>query len=309
MKIMDVDKGGAPPAKPLDSATVILLRQGPGGAVETFLMLRRKQSKSFMGAHVFPGGKLDGDDCSAGLAGCVRGMDGKRARELLNEPELSPDRALGLMLCVVRELFEEAGVLLASGKDGAPVDLADPVRARIKSCRRDVHCGDQSLAELARDEDISFALSELAPYSRWITPKLEKRRFDTRFFLVRLPEGQEAWHDDVELIDSLWISPGDALKKQQAGEIVLYPPTLVTLAELAGFTSIEQAFDAARSRPILPTAPMPFKDGDLFGVLLPHDPEYIDPNYKQPHRPGEISRVVMKDGRWTAATILDSLLR
>ena len=46
----------------------------------------------------------------------------------------------------------------------------------------------------------------LAPFSHWITPEIEERRFDTRFFIARLPEIKQGSHDGSELTDSLWIN-------------------------------------------------------------------------------------------------------
>jgi hypothetical protein len=152
--------------------------------------------------------------------------------------------------------------------------------------------------ELAKKEGLVFAVRGLTPYARWITPEPQKKRFNTRFFLARLPEGQEASHDEVELVTSLWIAPGRALERQAREELMLMPPTLKTLEELLEFDTLDGLFSAADEKRLYPILPQPFQAEGGFGVMLPHDPEYRIPGHKQPPRPGETSRVVMKDGRW-----------
>jgi 8-oxo-dGTP pyrophosphatase MutT (NUDIX family) len=280
------------PGPPKDSATVILLRSGPSAGVEVFLM-RRHRAQSFMGgAYVFPGGRLDDSDCEPGLAGRSAGLDGAGARRLLREPELSEDRALGLFFCVVRELFEEAGVLLARGVNGK--------MERLSSYRSRIHGGELTLLEMADIEGLDFALELLVPWAHWITPEIEKKRFNTRFFLAVMPEGQEAAHDEIELTDSLWLTPAEALARHEAGGILLMPPTLKTLEELSGYESASELFEAAAARRIYPVLPQGFKTDDGFGVMLPHDTEYSIEGYKQPERPGETSRIVMSKGCWKA---------
>ena len=97
---------------------------------------------------------------------------------------------------------------------------------------------------------------------------------------------------------SQWLSPSEAIDRQRAGKILLMPPTLKTLEELNAFRSQEELFKAARSRPIRTILPETFTTDNGFGVRLPHDPEYTIEAYKQPPRPEETSRIVMRDGLW-----------
>ena len=284
---------------PRDAATVILLRDRSEGPYEVFLM-RRHRNQAFMGgAYVFPGGRLDDADTDPGLAACTGGFPVTEARRLLQEPDLSEEVARGLFLAAIRETFEEAGVLLARDAAGRPLDLADPERAdRFAAYRLELHEERITLMDLVRRESLSYGADLLIPYSHWITPEFEPRRFDTRFFLARLPEGQVAIHDRMELTESCWMTPAFALVEHRAGRIVLMPPTLKIIEELQAFSSTDPLFAAARSQRISTIFPEAFRTADGFGVLLPHDPQYSLAAFKQPPRPGETSRIIMQDGIW-----------
>ncbi|MHB9096383.1 MAG: NUDIX hydrolase [Syntrophales bacterium] len=287
-----------------DAATVILLRDRSGGPYELFLM-RRHAGQAFMGgAYVFPGGRLDDADKDPRLAACTGAVSAAEARRLLQETDLPEATALGLFLAAIRETFEEAGVLLARDTAGRPIDLTDPETAdRFAAYRLELHEGRITMLDLVRRESLCYAPDLLIPYSHWITPEFEPRRFDTRFFLARLPGGQVALHDRMELTESCWVTPASALAEHAAGRIVLMPPTLKTIEELQAFSGIEPLFAAARSQRLFTIFPEAFRTADCFGVLLPHDAEYTLAAFKQPPRPGETSRVVMQDGIWKTRAV------
>jgi hypothetical protein len=148
-----------------------------------------------------------------------------------------------------------------------------------------------------------FAPDLLVPYSHWITPEIETRRFDTRFFLARLPEGQVPVHDRMELTESRWLTPAFALAEHAAGRIVLMPPTIKTIEELLSFSNTAQLFAAARSQRIRTILPEAFRTADGFGIRLPHDSEYTIAAYRRPPRPGGSTRIVMEDGIWKTRTV------
>jgi len=282
-----------------DAATVILVRDGDHGFFEVFLM-RRHQRQNFMAsAFVFPGGRLDEADCDPGLIPYAQGLSAEEAKLSLNEPDLPDEKALGLFFASVRETFEEAGVLLASTASGDMVDFSGNMSdKRFSDYRFKIHEQTMSLRDLAEAEGIYFRFDLLTPYAHWITPQIESKRFDTRFLLARMPQNQVPIHDSIEMTESLWITPADALVRQAAGELLLMPPTLKTMEELAEFSSIEQLFNAAASRDIQPILPQAFQTPEGFGVKLPYDPEYTLTDSKLPPRPGEPSRIVMVNGRW-----------
>ena len=287
-----------------DAATVILLRDRTEGPYEVFLMRRHRDQVFMGGAYVFPGGRLDDADADPELAACVGGFRAADAKRLLQETDLPEAAALGLFLAAIRETFEEAGVLLARDTTGRLVDLADPeTAARFSIYRLELHEERLTLAELVRREGLIFAPDLLIPYAHWITPEIESRRFDTRFFLARLPEGQVPVHDRMELTESSWMTPAFALAENEAGRIILMPPTLKTIEELLSFSNTAQLFAAARSQRIRTILPEAFRTADGFGIRLPHDSEYTLNVGKQPSHPGGSTRIVMEGGIWKARSV------
>lgn len=262
--------------------------------------MQRGSNQAFMGgAHVFPGGRLDPSDADPELARLTGGFCGGQARRLLQEEGLPEEAALGLFMAAIRETFEEAGILLARDRRSDVVDLSDRrTAARFFNHRLELHAHRMTLAELARREGLLYAPDLLVPYSRWITPTIEPRRFDARFFLALLPAGQRPVHDRMELTDSRWMTPEEALARHGAGRIVLMPPTLKTVEELLPFARTAPLLAAASLRRIEAILPEAFHRAEGFGVLLPGDPEYTLAGRRKPSGPGDATRIVMEEGIW-----------
>ena len=297
------DRGGTD-RSPRAAATVILLRDRADASYE-FLLMRRGRNQAFMGgAFVFPGGSLDESDLNPELAACVAGFSATDAKRLLQENDLPEAVAFGLFMAAIRETFEEAGVLLARNEREGRFNPADSeTAARLDACRRELHERRLTLAELAHRENLLLAPDLLIPYAHWITPEIEGRRFDARFFLALLPEGQLPVHDRMELTESRWMSPAFALAEHAAGKIVLMPPTLKTIEELLSFSNAAQLIAATRSRPIRTILPDAFRVKDGFGIRLPTDSEYRPAALRRPPRSGESTRIVMEGGVWKSRTV------
>ena len=287
------------PVSPLDAATVILLRETSSVNPFELLLMRRHAKQSFMGkAFVYPGGQLDEEDRSPGLAAYAEGITAQEAKKRLNEPDISDEKALGILFAAVRETYEESGVLLAGLKSGKEIDFKDPqIGKRFAEYRTMIHRREMTLEDLAKKESLVFRLDQLVPFAHWITPELERKRFDARFLLAPIPAGQEPVHDSREMTETLWTTPGEALVKQKANEILLMPPTLKTLEEMSRFSSVADLLSFAASLTIQTILPQISFEGASVVIKLPHDPEYTLEAYKQPHRPEEISRVVFADNR------------
>ena len=225
------------PVTPRPAATVMLLRDAPELEV---LLLRRSRSTPFVpGAHVFPGGAVDPGDADARFAGVVAGLDEDVAAEVLG----ADTPALPFWLAAVRESLEEAGVLLARHGDG-PVATDHPVFGELPALRRQVERGETHLAEVCRRFGLRLALDEIAYVAQWITPPESPRRYDTRFFAARMPDGQDVVVDAWEAVEASWWQPAAALESWQAGAIDLIEPTVASLTLLAEFPSSDKALSA-----------------------------------------------------------------
>ena len=283
------------PAAPKESATVILVCSHPADAWNVFLARRHSRSSFMAEAYVFPGGQIADADRDEDLRNFISMPPGFDPRAHLKDDSLSQETAQSLFVCAIRETFEETGVLIARLRDGSPLQLTSKEQnARLAAYRGELNAGRTTLSEMARRENLVFPLDLLVPYAHWITPEFLPKRFSTRFFLAALPEDQSAATDQGELTDSLWAKPEEVLRRYRGREIVLMPPTLKTLEELARYACLDDLFAGVRSRAIYPILPEPGENM----IKLPHDPEYGIERYKQPSRPEEPSRILMTDGIW-----------
>ena len=91
---------------------------------------------------------------------------------------------------------------------------------------------------------------DLVAFSHWTPPDEAPRRFLTWFFLAPVRAAVDVVIDMGEIHDHGWLAPADALRRRDAGEYELAPPTWVTLARLATSATVEAALDEARGRPM-----------------------------------------------------------
>jgi 8-oxo-dGTP pyrophosphatase MutT (NUDIX family) len=280
---------------PKKASTVILVRD----PMEVLLMQRSTHDSFMAKATVYPGGAVDESDSSPELADFSDGFDGTKARKKLNNQDLDMNASSGLFFAAIRELFEEAFILIAEKDSGEPlVFLKEPELSRFRQYRKAIHDKEMTLAELARIEGIVYKPERLVPFAHWITPVFQKTRFDTWFFLAKHPHGQVAVHDNEELTSAAWMTPEDALERNAAGEIMLLPPTMITLNELLSFNSVSGLISHATSKDIPAIMPEGFAEGSTAGVRLPNDPAYSNENLKLPHMQGKPSRVILDNGIW-----------
>lgn len=234
-------KTGDVPARPRDSATVIVARDGAAG-IELFMLERQLSSDFFGGAYVFPGGKIDDADCDPALHDFVdppvpwRSLVPAEVGAVIEAP---PGKELGFHLAAIRETFEEAGVLLARHEDGSIVRLDGSEQRRFAAARDLLNTREATLLDIARKERIRYALDLMFYFSRWITPEVVPKRYDTRFFVARLPEGQTPLHDALETRSGLWIRPREALDRARDGAFTIIFPTRKTLESIAAFDSVD----------------------------------------------------------------------
>jgi len=255
--------GEQAPVTPRDASTVMLVRsiagrlpQGsPAGhpadaGIATGLevyMLRRKPTMAFApGAFVFPGGSVDARDADEQVA-----WAGPDAAEWGRIFEAPPALARALVCAAVRETFEESGVLLAG--ESAESVVADTTSDEWEADRQALLDRSVSLAELLARRSLVLRADLLRPWARWITPVVESRRFDTRFFAAALPAGQRTRDVGGEASEVTWVAPEEALNAGERGDIVLFPPTAVTLSELAACGDLDTVLSGPRQvAPIIP---------------------------------------------------------
>lgn len=260
------------------AATVLLLREVEGDL--EVLMMRRGSGLSFMaGMWVFPGGRVDAADASPAVRARVA-PDALRAwQDRLHDPAGDPlpeEAALALYVAACRETFEESGVLLARDRSGAA--CGGDCTARLQELRAAVAADAGTFVSLLQREELYLDLAPLVYWSHWITPSLEPKRFDTRFFAIAVPPGQAASADRSELTEHAWVRPARVREALERREIRVVPPTLLTLEDLAesyaAHGSLAAMLDAERSRATPPVMPRIELTTDAFRVVMPWDAGY-----------------------------------
>ncbi|MDW3215853.1 MAG: NUDIX domain-containing protein [Ilumatobacteraceae bacterium] len=262
------------PVRP--AATVMLVRDGDDG-LEVFMLQRTHGAAFARSQYVFPGGKVDDADHGDVFEPICDGLDDGPASARMGMDH----GGLAWLVAAIRECFEEAGVLLAR-----PVDADDVIRfddpevaARFNEARHQVHDGSLSLADLCERERLMLLVDRMHLVDHWVTPVGERRRFDTRFFVARAPDAQEPLHDDGETIASLWVRPADALRMWEAGELQMFPPTVVSLEFLRPHPNADSAMDAAAAvgvpETVLPKIRLD-DEGRMVGILRRGDDGYDD---------------------------------
>jgi endoribonuclease LACTB2 len=241
-----VTPAGAPygDVVPRAAATVAVLRPGRDG-LEVLLTHRPATMAFAAGLHVFPGGAVDAVDADPRLL--TRSSLDPDACERALVGELPPDRAAAVHVAAIRELFEEAGVLLARHEDGRELDLGHAVTA--DAVRRARQAGtSEAFLGLVEALDLVLETDALVPLSRWVTPPVLPRRFDARFFLAALPPGHQASFLGDEVAAHAWMRPDDALEAMAEGRIELWMPTSATLQQLRYLRAVGVA--AAQLAPV-----------------------------------------------------------
>ncbi len=296
------------PAIAKKAATTILLRNKEPEGFEVFLLKRHEKSSFMGGNYVYPGGRVDREDGSSEIRSFSQGVTLEKARTILGGT-LSPEESFAHWIAGIRELFEEAGVLLAYDQRGKLLQLKGrEERERVLHHRESLQKNEIGICEMARVENFRFALDQLHYYAHWITPEARSERFDTRFFLTRYPFGQEATHDQRETTAGAWLTPRKALQENLTGEVILSPPTLKTLEDLSRFENIEEIFHALKKADIQPVLPILTKISGHPLLVFPWDPEYAifqkaqipsPVRHGHPSQPGEnTTRLLMQEGRW-----------
>jgi 8-oxo-dGTP pyrophosphatase MutT (NUDIX family) len=256
------------------AATVILARPAVPG-FELYMTRRSSRSTFVPDAFVFPGGTVDARDSGDRVTARTHGLDAQRlATEFrATEPSQLPhglapvdaSAKVALLVAALRELFEEAGVLLARTRDGEAAG-GERVRAPdVQAQREALRSGALDFATFLESHDWYADAGALTFFSHWITPPTEPRRYDTHFFLAMAPLDQAPRADAYETHDGIWISPSAALESYRTGTFRLVYPTIKHLEMLSQFNSAQALLAFARTKPIVTIMPSGSPD-DYFAM-------------------------------------------
>ena len=230
------DPGPVPEPEPRQAATVVLLRDGRAG-IEAWLLTRAAAMVFAAGMSVFPGGRVDVADQDVPLAG-------RPATELAAILGRDVRSAGALVAAAVRETYEETGLLLTVPPADLPAERAEVERGRL------------GFGALLRAHGLAADAAAVRPWSRWITPAGEVRRYDTTFFVAALPAGARAEAVTDEASRAEWLAVTAALEAYQRGERALLAPTLRTLQAISGHARVADVLAAAAGRSLAPVRPV-----------------------------------------------------
>jgi 8-oxo-dGTP pyrophosphatase MutT (NUDIX family) len=241
-------QGDPAPTRP--AATVVLLR--PEDQRFQLYVLKRAATMVFGGLYAFPGGGVDQSDRPETIR--------PDWADRLGVPD---EQARAIVGAAARELFEEAGVLLAGPVEQPDRTVADVHTDDWEADRADVAARKLTMTELLARRGLRLRDDLLLPWDRWITPEFEPKRFDTWFFVALLPEGQTARDVSGESEVATWASP------EAAEELPMLPPTRSTVDSLRPYVRIEEVIAASSRRDAAtPTMPRVQMQPDGSAVLL-----------------------------------------
>jgi len=237
------------PVEPRLAATVILLRErvpdlesDDHSEFEVFMAKRHENARFMSEHHVFPGGGIDEQDLTKESRTRIVGIDENvinNLKDVCNDPS-------NLWVIAIRELFEEAGILIATNKTGNSLGKIEDKPKKLKKYQKKLQKKRITMTDVLVKEDLYYSASNLNYFGRLITPKLSPIRFDTQFFLCKFPKNQNINLFSDELTESLWGSPKQLLEKFKKREIKLIFPQYSTLQRLQKFKTIQAVFDNSK---------------------------------------------------------------
>jgi 8-oxo-dGTP pyrophosphatase MutT (NUDIX family) len=228
--------------------------------LHVFMLRRNPRSVFGPGAFVFPGGAVDPADGGREITQRVVGLDDSVASARLG----FESGGLRIWIAALRETFEEAGILLATGPE--------PDAERLAAARVRLNSGETALSDVLVEHSLALDATNVSLFSHWLTPEPSPRRYDTWFLVAPAPRGQEGSPDDAELVHSEWVRPADALARHASGDIELIFPTLRTLRVIESFTTAAELLAAVRdANPTDGGAPLLVSDASGERVALAGD--------------------------------------
>ncbi len=257
------------PAKPRAAATVVLARDGV--AAPEILLLRRVRNTGFVpGAYVFPGGRVDDVDGHSDLVMLADGLSASEAESRLRHSGTHPP-AIAYYMAALREAFEETGILLGRSVNGTHAMGAaeDPSVRQLRDALLD---GGTTFESVIAEMGARLELNRMEYLAHWVTPAVEPRRYDTRFFLAGVPAGIEAAIHPSEMTDAVWLTAEAALARNHEGTLPMVFPTIRTLQDLLGFATVSDALRELAQHRIPTIEPRLVRTPTGVGMELPERP-------------------------------------
>jgi glyoxylase-like metal-dependent hydrolase (beta-lactamase superfamily II)/8-oxo-dGTP pyrophosphatase MutT (NUDIX family) len=266
---------------PRPAATLILLRDAAQGP-EVFMVERSHAADFVAGAYVFPGGAVDEADAHPHMQARVQGLsDGAASRRLG-----VASSGIGYWVAALRECFEEAGILLAVDRDGAPI--APERMLALERYRARLNAGEIGFLEFLEREALYLPCERIAYFAHWITPPARSRRYSTRFFVALAPAGQVGSHDAGETVSHTWIRPAEALERFEQGRLTLVNATRDALSRLADYREARVALEAAFALDEIVEHRACWATGrDGKRLFRRNDPAYFEIHWSDPEETGE----------------------
>lgn len=163
-------------------------------------------------------------------------------------------------------------LLAGSSPDDADI-VADTRGAGWEADRRALLDRSLSFAEFLDKRRLVIRSDLLRLWSQWITPKVERRRYDTRFFAAALPVGQQTRDVGGEADRVTWMRPADAVAGWERGELPMLPPTVSTCKDLAACGTLAAVLSADRGE-VRPVEPELREIGGEYRLVVPDGVDY-----------------------------------
>lgn len=237
------------PVEPKLAATVILLRKRTPDSeseddceFEVFMAKRHENARFMSKHHVFPGGSLDKQDLTEDSKTRIIGLDTKvinNLKEVFEDP-------WNLWIIAIRELFEEAGILIATNKSGKSIGKIEDKTGKLKKYQEELQRKQLAMTDVLIKEDLYYNANKLKYFGRLITPEISPIRFDTQFFICKFPKNQNINLFSDELTECLWGTPKQLLKQYRKRQIKLIFPQYSSLQRLQKFKTIQDVLDNSK---------------------------------------------------------------
>ena len=232
------------------ASTILLLRDNPTG-LEVLMVERNVASEFASGALVFPGGRVDAADGTG---------------------------EQGLRVAGIRETWEEARLLLARRRNASRLINAAELEALEQQLEARLGRA-PDFADFVASGEIELATDLMVRFSHWITPAGRPKRYDTHFYLAPMPSNQKPQGDGHEAVDTIWISPADALAGGETKRFTVVFATRLNLQHLARDNDVASAMARAASATIVTVCPEMLAIAGRRILRLPLEAGYGGPDF------------------------------